>query len=423
MLKDKKALEQYLDEQCDRIVVDNNKCKNVYSYANETYNIPKGIILDFVSKRKSMSEATEFVLFILLDSIHNALKDDKKILDVDSFYTMQEAKFYKNSKYEVEKIEFPLTFKMIQVTNDQWVGTISVKELMQLRKAQLVNYNSTTQRGLKRIVKGEKELYHIAINKKAVKDITNALNNKTFISNALTFNIPMDTEYDFYYNEETHELIINKLEHWDCIDGFHRWLAICSAFDMDNNFEYSFEIRIVNWETSKCQTFIYQEAQHTPIKKAIASSLNMNKDANIIVERINNNVNCNMKGLISRNDGIINFADMAMLVDWFYIKNNKEKGSSNTLNLKIIRELTNNINILTESNNKYLEERWDYVLLLSSMCVFDYCKNNNIGLKDIDSLIDKVFTELKGSNNTKLKNKTIRKGLVEYVNEVIKNNL
>lgn len=422
MLTNKKSLVQYLEEQYDIIVLDNDVCKKIYTYANQTYDIPKGIVSDLITKRTEMKNISEFVLFVLLDSICHVI-NDKDILGVDKFYTFQETKFYRNSKYETGKIQFPLVFKAIQITEDQWVSRIDVKELMQLRRAQMINYNAATQRVMKRIVKGEKESYQISINKKAVKEITEALKNRMFISNALTFNIPMDTEYDFYYDEEKREFVINKIDHLDCLDGFHRFLAICNAFDSDENFEYSFEIRIVNWETSKCQTFIYQEAQHTPIKKAVASSLNMNKDANIIVERINNNVNCNMKGLINRSQGKIDFVDMAMLVDWFYIKNNKQKGSSNTLNLKIIRELTENINILTESDDKYLEERWDYLLLLSAMCVFDYCKNNNIDKKNMTSLIDKVFTDLKNSGNTKLKNKTIRKGLVEYVNEVIKENL
>ena len=80
MLKDKKALEQYLDEQCDRIVVDNDKCKSIYTYANETYNIPKGIVSDLISRRMSMSEASEFILFILLFCLQALLFKFSKFL-------------------------------------------------------------------------------------------------------------------------------------------------------------------------------------------------------------------------------------------------------------------------------------------------------------------------------------------------------
>ena len=78
MLKDKKALEKYLDIQCDRIIFDTDKCKSVYTYANETYNIPKVVISDLISKRKTMSEASEFVLFISRARLYGPLSSRKR---------------------------------------------------------------------------------------------------------------------------------------------------------------------------------------------------------------------------------------------------------------------------------------------------------------------------------------------------------
>ena len=423
MLKDKKALEQYLDEQCDRIVVDNDKCKSIYTYANETYNIPKGIVSDLISRRMSMSEASEFILFILLDSIYNILRSDKKIKSIDEFYTMQEAQYYRKSKYENNNIKFPLIFKMIQVENDQWIGKITVKTLMELRKAQLINYNTNAQRTMKKIVRGDKEIYKITLNQNAVKSISQHFQNNTFIPNTITLNIPLDSNNDFYYNKDDCSLVINSLDHFDNTDGFHRYIAACQTSDIDENFNYSMELRIVNWDDSKAQSFVWQENQKTQLKKIDSESLNMNKTSNIIVERLNNNVFCNLKGLINRNDAIINFGEMATLVEWFYIKNNKKKGNNNAIQLEAVRELTEDLNILTESNIKLLEERWNYKFLLSAMCVFDYYKNNNFDKRNMSSLVDKVFKELSNSNNSKLKNSTPRKALIEYVNEIIEENV
>ena len=199
MLKDRKTLEQYLDELCDKIVADNIKCKAVYTYANEKYEIPKGIVSDLISKRMAMQSVTEFVLFILLDSMCNVLEE--KVLGVDNFYTMQEAKHYRVSKYETDKIKFPLVFKMVQVDSDQWIGKITIDMLMKLRQAQLINYNINAQRTMQRVVKGDKETYKITLNQKAVNEIQNAYENNEFIPNTITLNIPMETEYDFYYDE------------------------------------------------------------------------------------------------------------------------------------------------------------------------------------------------------------------------------
>lgn len=417
MLKDKKVLEQYLDKQCDRIVLSNDKCKAIYAYANETYEIPKGIISDLISKRMPMSEASEFVLFILLDSIYSVLKENREVLGIDSFYTMQEAKQYRMSKYEVEKIKFPLVFKMIQIDNDQWIGKITVGTLMKLRQAQLINYNSNAQRVMTKVIKGDKETYKITLNQKAVSEIQEAYEKREFIPNTITLNIPMETEYDFYYDEESLSLVIKSLEHMDCTDGFHRYIAACQTRDKDNEFDYPMELRIVNYTEDKAKQLIYQEDKKTFMKKIDSRSMNMNKAANIVVTRLNENVRCNLKGLISRNEGIIHFGELADLVDYFYFKGiGKEKERSVTI--QAVKELTDNFNMLTEYNTKYLENRMSYRILLVAMFCFDYFKeNDNI---DVCEVIEKAAKVIEKSDSKKLNNKAPRKSLMSEVEEIVK---
>lgn len=422
MLKDKKALEQYLDGQCDKIVLDNSKCKAIYTYANEAYDIPKGIISDLVSKRMSMSEASEFILFILLDSMHNVLKDER-IQGIDKFYTMQEAQYYRKSKYETGNIKFPLVFKMIQVDEDQWIGNIDVNMLMQLRKAQLINYNINAQRTMQRVVRGDKSFYKITLNQKAVKSIVDNFKKNTFIPNTITLNIPIDISNDFYYNKDDCSLVIKSLNNFHIIDGYHRYIAACQISDMEPEFNYQMELRIVNWDDIKAQSFIWQEDQKTQLKKVDSESLNMNKAANIIVTRLNDNALCNMKGLISRNQGIVNFGEFSMLVDWFYVKNNDKKGNTNAIQMQAVRELTENLNILTESDMRYLEEPWDYKLMLSAMCVFDYFNKNELNKRKMCDVVNKVYEKISMLNDKKFMNKTPRKILIDLVNNAIQESI
>lgn len=417
MLKDKKALEQYLDKQCDRIVTDNEKCKMIYTYANEKYEIPKGIVSDLVTKRMAMSAVSEFVLFILLDSIYNVSKDNTDILGVDHFFSMQEWKHYKNSKYEVEKIKFPLVFKMVQIADDQWVGKITVNMLMKLRQAQLINYNINAQRVMTKVVKGDKETYKITLNQKAVKEIQDSFEKGEFIPNTITLNIPMETEYDFYYDEESMSLIINSLEHLDCTDAFHRYIAACQARDTNPTFDYPMELRLVNYTEDKAKQFIYQEDKKTFMKKVDSRSMNMNRAANIVVTRLNENVRCNLKGLISRNEGIIHFGEFADLIDYFYFKGiRKEKERSITI--QAVKELTDNFNMLTEYNTEYLEHRMSYRTLLVAMFCFDYFKgNDNINVCEV---IEKAVKVIEKSDSKKLNNRTPRVSLMSEVEKIVK---
>ena len=401
MLKDKRILEQYLESLCDKIVIDNDKCKAIYSYANEKYDMPKGKISDLVSKRASMSEASEFVLFILLDSIRNILNKNK-ISNTNEFYTEQEEHYYRKSKYKNERIRFPLVFKMIQIEEDQWTGKIDVKTLMKLRQAQMINYNINAQRTMQKVVKGDKESYKITLNQKAIGEIATAYTHKTFIPNAITLNIPVESEYDFYYDEDTCSLIIRSLNHFDITDGYHRYIAACQVSDLNSDFNYNMELRIVNFTEDKAKQMIFQEDQKTKMRKIDSNSMNMNKAANRVVERLNDSIKFNLKGLISRNEGIISFGEFAELVNYFYFKGiSKEK--ERTVMVKAIAELTENFNMLTEYNTEYLERKMNYPTLLSAMFCFDYFKDEE--RHDICEIIEKTAKEIEDSDNKKFKMK------------------
>lgn len=417
MLKARQSLEQYLVEQYEKIVLDNDRCKGIYNYANHTYEIPKGFVSDLVSRRMEMSEASEFVLFIMLDSICNTEKN-KKDSKIYEFYTEQEIKHYKNSKYEVNKIKFPLVFKMIQIAEDQWVGKISADLLMKLRQVQLINYNENAQRTMQRIVRGDKEVYKIKVNQKAVDGIQNSFENRSFIPNTITLNIPMETNYDFYYDEEDLSLVIKSLEHFDITDGYHRYLAAGRAKNKNPNFDYPMELRIVNFTEDKAKQFIFQEDQKTKMRKVDSNSMNMTKAANIVVERLNDNVKCNLKGLINRNDGLIPFGEFAELVNYFYFKGiGKEKEKVVIVNA--INELTCNFNALTEYNTWYLENKMDYRTLLTAMFCFNYFRCHE-DKNYVCEIIEKAAKEVTKSDNKKFKNRNPRKVLMTEVEKIVK---
>ena len=419
MLKSKSKLEEYLSKICMDIAIDTGKCNEIYDYIKDKYNIPRELISDLLCFRMTFTEASEYVLFCLLDGINFSGGFYKS---PDEFYTPQEVKKYSKTKYKVSKIKFPLRFKMIQVEDDQWIGKIDVQLLMELRDAQMINYNVNAQRTMQRIIRGDKEIYRISLNKNAVASIRHDMEARTFIPNTLTLNIPLeDYEAEFHYDEKNMEFVISSLKCFHISDGFHRYIAACKASDEDKDFNYNMEVRIVNWAEPKVQTFIYQEDQKTPLKKMDSESLNMNKAANIIVGRINNNVFCNMKGLISRNNGIINYGEMASLVDWFYLKKLRRRAvNTNAIQIKAVKEITENINIITETNLDYMSKKWDYKFLLAAFCTFDYFnRNQEMDKRKMNDIVVKTYEKLNNIQDNKLKNKTPRKVLIDLVMEII----
>ena len=417
MLKAKVDLEKYLERKILKIVTNTETINKVCEYAEQHYDIPQGFTSDFITMRTSLMEANEFILFCILDSIDKITKEanDLRNNKLKEYFTESEIKTYSNSKFKVDKIKFPLKFKAIQISEDQWNTKIDFKMLIKMRIAQLINYNEDTQRTMERIVRGNTEIYRIKIDKSAIYAIEESYKNGTYIPTPLTFNIPEDSNADFYYDEEKMELVIRSLDRFDIVDGYHRYLAACKACDSDKNINFTMELRIVNFPEYKAQQFIFQEDQKTKMPKIDSNTFDQNSLANQIVKRINENPQSNLRGLISRNNGIINFADLAGLINFYYIANEKEKG--NQLLISVTRELINNFNLLTEYDEKFITTRYQFKKLMAIVHCFAYYYNKDKA--NMCEVIEQVIHKLKELDGIDFSKRVPRRGLANEINRLL----
>lgn len=414
LIKHRGELEKVLSEICMNIANNTELCNNIYDFAKNKYDIPKGMMSDLICFRVSMSESSEFILFCLLDSI---LELKEINVSVNDFYTDKEIEMYSSSKYKVDKIKFPIRIKMIQVEHDQWIGSIDSNFLMKLRAAQLVNYNVNAQRTMQKVIRGDNEIYKITLNQNAISSIKNNLKQNSFIPNTITFNIPQDTNCNFYYDVDCCELVIKDISHFDIIDGYHRYIASCKASDEDKNFNYKLELRIVNFSEDKAKNFIYQEDQKTKMRKIDSDSLNMNNASNIIVTRLNENPRCNIKGLISRNDGIINFGELSELIRFLYLKCSIKKEEENYMIMSLVKELTECFNMLTEYDIKYLNKKYSYKQLVIITYMFFKYKDKN--KNNMCYNINEVVNSQDKLDNKKFYYKTPRKTMLNEIDKLI----
>lgn len=415
MLKSKELLNKHLEDLVMSIITDNDICNNVYDYAKLKYEIPKSITSDLICMRTSFMETSDYILFCILDSIENAANINSKL---SVFFTDKEISTYSETKYNVEKIEFPIRFKMIQISYDQWIGSISIKTVMKLRAAQLINYNINAQRTMQKIIKNNKEIYKITLNESATKSISALLKANAYIPTPLTLNIPQESDADFFYDNEKCELVIKKLPYFDITDGYHRYIAACKISDSDKNFDYKMELRIINFSEEKARQFIYQEDQKTKMKKVDSNSFNINNPGNIVAERMNQSSQCNLQGLIGRNSEIINLGELAGLINYFYFKNtNKDK--EKILIISTTKELIEKFNLLTEYDNSYLEDKYSFKTLSIIMFIFaNYEKKyNNINMCE---LINNCISKADLLDNKRFYAKTPKKSAMNEIENLIK---
>lgn len=344
MLKDRNELEKklllYINENSN-----SKQRQQWYIEIEEKYNIPISMSSDIISGRKDISEYNTFILYC----ITSVIKEN----EIQKYYTDNEIKMFSNEKYVRDEISFPIVLDMFKVSDDQYIGVSSVKFLMQLRAAQLINYNAETQRALEIITKGEHEIYRPYLNNKAVKEIKQAYASKSFIPNTISLNISLDDE-NADYNFADNKLTIKSITAFDIFDGYHRYVAMGQNYDADPDFDYPIELRITMFSVGRAKQFIYQEDQKTKMKKVVSKTYNQHDIANIIINKIDSNPDCYLHNNINNNDGIVNAGYMYNVLSAICLNQKFETKDI----FQTVKRLVKNINDFLENNNEYLEKKW-----------------------------------------------------------------
>ena len=314
MIKTKEELANKIRPLCERVLFDKEKSNNTLQEMQTSFNIPTGLTMDLLTGRINLEDTNEFILFALCNCLDKELEKN----NTNKYFTPIEIEGYSKSKFEEETIKFPIEIKCVPVAADQWIGSVDVNFIMKLRKAQLINYNANAQRTLQRVVKGERSYYKITLNKDAINKIIESMNNGNYIPNTITLNMPETA--DFSYDDSKSILSIKSLDHFDISDGYHRYIAMGQLKDKNPDFNYPMELRIVMFSEDKVKQFIYQEDQKTKMRKIDSDSMNMNAPENLVVERLNRDVMFNLKNKIARNNGSINYGELAAIIKYFYFK-------------------------------------------------------------------------------------------------------
>ena len=298
MIGDKASAGKAVENRCKQIMsqVGYKKILNdINDIVDRKHKIPTGISNDYISLKKSPIDEPEEILYCIMEAIDTVTSKGTDKL-ITKYFKEDEIKTYKKYKYEPNKIKFPISFEAIQVDNSQWIGKITVQQIMNL--SPLIIYNENTQRNLKRETLGETEIYSIFLNRNALNEITKSYQNGSYIPNTITLNIPEDA--DFIY--EDGQLTFKKIESLDILDGYHRYVAMINLYSTDNNFDYPMEIRWVNFNEDKARQFIWQEDQKTKMTKLESNAFNQNNPSNQLINMLNQVTT--LKNIVDRNGNI-----------------------------------------------------------------------------------------------------------------------
>ena len=287
---------------------------------------------------------------------------------------------------------------------------------MDLRRAQMINYNENAQRVLTKVNKANgEESYKITIVEETVSGICDRLDRNEYIPTPITLNIPQeDDDANFYYDEERKALVIRSLVAFDISDGYHRYVAMGRKSDENKDFNYPWELRVINFPEAKARHFVFQEDQKTKMTKLNSDSMDSYNAGNIVATRLNDDMNFDFYHQINNTDGKINFAQFAQIVNGLYFTSDKKADNSEIR--KVQNELKTKFTSLVERNEYFLENKFDYRTLLATIYVLCNVEDED----SWDGIISQMITGLNKIDSRKLHmSKGITKPLLNDLAELL----
>lgn len=413
MKKDRSELNKYLLSQCEKLTFQAEKCSEIRKYLFEKYDIPTGLTMDMISRGKIEGQ-TNHIAYCLLEGILN-ITSEKNV--IEEFFVPAEAAMFSKTPMPKDKFKFPIVIKCNQVADDQWIGATDTNFFMELRKAQMINYNENTQRALTKIITNNGVYYNITVEESTVSGIRKTLQRGEYIPTPITLNIPLDHDANFYYDEDQGVLIINSLDYFDIIDGYHRYVAMFREKDVNPNFNCQWELRIVNFAEDKAKYFIYQENLKTKMTKIDSNAMNSYNASNRIVTMLNQDSSFSLFGEINNTGGIISAAELGKVIEAFYCKNIKNTNETKIVqNVKV--ELKNKFNCLVDFDDSYLSKTYGYKELICIIYTFIKNEDNYNAIK-IDAEIKHMLKNITKIKPTKLApSKDITKSLITDLDKI-----
>ena len=327
-MKNRRLLEKQLRENLNTISFSKKRFKALSNLISKKHNIPVADINVFIGGIKPLSEASEMMLYFILVSMCELLKEENKDeiklkyphnINASEYFSAKEIGSFEAWVYNTDAQEdiYPIVFEnIIEIAPDQWVTSVDVDFLRNLYNNQIINYNRNTQRNLTIKNINGVETYHISIVKSSVLQIKEELKNGTFIPNAISLNLNLDN-LELDYAVENNKLYVYSGQ-LDIIDGYHRFRAMMELKGEDPEFNYTFILNIMNFDEAKANAFIAQEDKRNKIKKNFVKSIDTGSLVYFIMNRLNTNPESAFYGQIGKYDKPIGQEQIFTLLNQYY---------------------------------------------------------------------------------------------------------
>lgn len=419
MKKERNELELLLYSLFDSYATKDEVINKVIDKFSER-NILRGDIIKIINKNDSLESKSEVILYLLAKYFYEVTGEPP--INPANWFTdleIKEADKYKETKAAQKK--FPIIIENVIKMADGYYTTVeTIQTIVDWYARRIISYNFETQRNPKVKVLKDKIVESVNVNTDSVSEIEKEIINGTFIPNYVTLNVLQNGEESIKYDPTNRVLVIESGE-VNILDGFHRSLAFMGAVKQFPNIERFTGVNITNFDVDKARKFIRQEDKRNKIDETFLESLNSENFESIVIKKINERSDSELKGKVAIDKTFIEKGDALVLYDdlgdsiksSFHIKNMREanliadwliEGLNEIIGLKYDEIISKNTIL---SNSKIF---MGYIALLADL------QNKSDWKKQIEKVLNNVEEQRiinTGINKNVAKTKIIKE-LKEY---------
>lgn len=256
------------------------------------------LISEYINKKIQTKILTINLPFKVLNiselyHITRLINSYEKKINVDEYFTDTEINLAMESKnnLKIESNQIVTFENVLQVkdkNNEFWICTVTLKQIYELMKSGVLAYNLNSQRlGVLKKVKNETIVVPY-INEKSVKEIKEAMINKRFFTNLISFNIQPEHDYKIEYDSINRKLMIDtSIFAIDIIDGMHRVMGSIEAIEENPDLQGELVLKITSMSIEEARQFILQESKGNIQDKDYLEKYNPENRITMFINNIN----------------------------------------------------------------------------------------------------------------------------------------
>ncbi|MCC9021765.1 DNA sulfur modification protein DndB [Bacillus nakamurai] len=293
-------LKSEIEEAIKEIKNDSNKVKELKAIMGNKYKTLPGYVQEILNNNdNNVQRMNEKEVYIFAKELYSIL--GILALDPANYFPTRLAKELEGGRIFAgeEVVKLPYTFKnVVKIKEDNYVTSISAKELSELYNSSILQYNYNTQREGK-FIKGS--LIPVPkTNPKSVDEIKELFIKGDLIVSMLTFNARLGTadgDEELDYNPSDLSLTVTRGTLLDALDGYHRISGIVKALAEVPELDQPFILNVVNYDEEKAKHHFAQMNTINPVEKSRIEELGQKRYSSTIVEQLK--FNSELKNKIS----------------------------------------------------------------------------------------------------------------------------